>query len=173
MRAGRRMVRANGQRDGVGKTRDWASAFEHSRPMLDSTRVSPYGPAAREMPQSMRPDTRQHLTACTGLSEEQNEEAQKRLAFGEASTHAQSPINHRRSNRSERACAATTLLGTTCGSAASRTSRGWSDSSAQVPERVRHGRDPEVLEHLGKRRYGYRRPAPHGKHKLADARRSA
>ena len=64
------MVRANGQRDGVGKTRDWASAFEHSRPMLDSTRVSPYGPAAREMPQSMRPDTRQHLTACTGLSEE-------------------------------------------------------------------------------------------------------
>ena len=90
------MVRANGQRDGVGKTRDWASAFEHSRPILDSTRVSPYGPAAREMPQSMRPDTRQHLTACTGLSEEQNEEAQKRLAFGEASTHAQSRNDERK-----------------------------------------------------------------------------
>ena len=64
------MVRANGQRDGVGRTRDWASAFEHSRPILDSTRVSPYGPAAREMPQSMRPDTRQHLTACSEPSEE-------------------------------------------------------------------------------------------------------
>ena len=64
------MVRANGQRDGVGKTRALASAFEHRRPILDSTRVSPYGPAARDMPQSMRPDTRQHLTACTRLSEE-------------------------------------------------------------------------------------------------------
>ena len=64
------MVRANGQRDGVEKTSGCASAFEHTWTILDSTRVSPYGPAAREMPQSMRPDTRQHLTACTEPSEE-------------------------------------------------------------------------------------------------------
>ena len=36
---------------------------------LDSTRVSPYRPAADEMPQVMRPDTRQHLTARTAPSE--------------------------------------------------------------------------------------------------------
>ena len=63
------MVRANGQRDGVGKTRVCASAFEHTWTILDSTRVSPYRPAAYDVPQSMRPDTRQHLTACTGPSE--------------------------------------------------------------------------------------------------------
>ena len=63
MRAGRKRVRANGQRDGVGKTRLPRSAFEHGRSMLDPTRVSPYRPAADDMPQSMRPDTRQHLTA--------------------------------------------------------------------------------------------------------------
>ena len=65
MRAGRRMVRANGQRDGVGKTRQLSGAFEHTGAILDPTRVSPYRPAAVAMPQSMRPDTRQHLTACT------------------------------------------------------------------------------------------------------------
>ena len=70
MRAGRRRVRANGQRDGVGKTSDWASALEHIRPILDPARVSPYRPAAHDMPQSMRPDTRQHLTACSEPSEE-------------------------------------------------------------------------------------------------------
>ena len=63
------MVRANGQRDGVGKTSGCASAFEHTWTILDSTRVSPYGPAAREMPQAMRPDTRQHLTACSRPSD--------------------------------------------------------------------------------------------------------
>ena len=63
------MVRANGQRDGVGKTSVCGSAFEHTWTILDSTRVSPYGPAARDMPQAMRPDTRQHLTACSRPSE--------------------------------------------------------------------------------------------------------
>ena len=70
MRAGRRMVRGNGQRDGVGKTRQLSGAFEHTGAILDLTRVSPYRPAAGDMPQSMRPDTRQHLTACTRSSEE-------------------------------------------------------------------------------------------------------
>ena len=64
------MVRANGQRDGVGKTSVRCSAFEHTKTILDSTRVSPYGPAARDMPQAMRPDTRQHLTACAEPSDE-------------------------------------------------------------------------------------------------------
>ena len=64
------VLRANGQRDGVGKTSVRCSAFEHTRTILDSTRVSPYGPAAQDMPQAMRPDTRQHLTACTEPSEE-------------------------------------------------------------------------------------------------------
>ena len=70
MRAGRKMVRANGQRDGVGKTSGCGSAFEHTWMILDSTRVSPYGPAAHEVPHLMRPDTRQHLTACTEPPEE-------------------------------------------------------------------------------------------------------
>ena len=64
------MVRANGQRDGVGKTRQLSGAFEHTGAILDPTRVSPYRPAAVAMPQSMRPDTRQHLTACTEPSQE-------------------------------------------------------------------------------------------------------
>ena len=64
------MVRGNGQRDGVGKTRQLSGAFEHTGAILDLTRVSPYRPAAGDMPQSMRPDTRQHLTACTRSSEE-------------------------------------------------------------------------------------------------------
>ena len=59
------MVRANGQRDGVGRTILLASASEHAEAIVDPTRVSPYGPAGRDIPQSMRPDTRQHLTACT------------------------------------------------------------------------------------------------------------
>ena len=63
------MVRANGQRDGVGKTSQLSGAFEHTGAILDPTRVSPYRPAAVDMPQSMRPDTRQHLTACPGPSE--------------------------------------------------------------------------------------------------------
>ena len=71
MRAGRRMVRANGQRDGVGKTSQLSGAFEHTGAILDPTRVSPYRPAAGDMPQSMRPDTREHLTACTKPSEGQ------------------------------------------------------------------------------------------------------
>ena len=65
------MVRANGQRDGVGKTRQLSGAFEHTGAILDPTRVSPYRPAAGDMPQSMRPDTREHLTACTKPSEGQ------------------------------------------------------------------------------------------------------
>ena len=40
------MVRANGQRDGVGKTRQLSGAFEHTGAILDPTRVSPYRPAA-------------------------------------------------------------------------------------------------------------------------------
>ena len=48
--------------------------------MLDSTRVSPYTPAADDMPQSMRPDTRQHLTHAPTSPN-------KKLAFLEASTH--------------------------------------------------------------------------------------
>ena len=59
------MVRANGQRDEVGKTRQLSGAFEHTGAILDPTCVSPYRPAADDMPQSMRPDTRQRLTACT------------------------------------------------------------------------------------------------------------
>jgi len=65
------MVRANGQRDGVGKTSQLSGAFEHTGAILDPTRVSPYRPAAGDMPQSMRPDTREHLTACTKPSEGQ------------------------------------------------------------------------------------------------------
>jgi len=59
------MVRANGQRDGVGKTSQLSGAFEHTGAILDPTRVSPYRPAADEVPHSMRPDTRQRLTART------------------------------------------------------------------------------------------------------------
>ena len=68
MRAGRTMVRANGQRDGVGRTSLPPGASEHAQAIVDPTRVSPYRPAGRDIPQSMRPDTRQHLTACTGPS---------------------------------------------------------------------------------------------------------
>ena len=53
---------------GVGRTRQLSGAFEHSGAILVPTRVSPYSPAAGDMPQSMRPDTRQHLTACTNRS---------------------------------------------------------------------------------------------------------
>ena len=59
------MVRANGQRDGVGKTSQLSGAFEHTGAILDPTRVSPYRPAADEVPHPMRPDTRQRLTART------------------------------------------------------------------------------------------------------------
>ena len=44
------MVRANGQRDGVGKTSFLPGAFEHAATILDPTRVSPYWPAAHDMP---------------------------------------------------------------------------------------------------------------------------
>ena len=50
MRAGRTMVRANGQRDGVGRTSLRAGASEHAQAIVDPTRVSPYRPAGRNIP---------------------------------------------------------------------------------------------------------------------------
>ena len=59
--------------DGKGKrstrrgreTSQLSGAFEHTGAILDPTRVSPYRPAADEVPHPMRPDTRQRLTART------------------------------------------------------------------------------------------------------------
>ena len=88
------MVRANGQRDGVGKTRQLSGAFEHTGAILDLTRVSPYRPAAVAMPQSMRPDTRQHLTACTEPSQEMSsllKQAEALAALGARLPRARSP----------------------------------------------------------------------------------
>ena len=44
------MVRANGQRDGVGRTSLRAGASEHAQAIVDPTRVSPYRPAGRNIP---------------------------------------------------------------------------------------------------------------------------
>ena len=78
------MVRANGQRDGVGKTSVYGKCLRAHVDDLDPTRVSPYGPAAREMPQAMRPDTRQHLTACTEPSDEMELPETALHSFGRA-----------------------------------------------------------------------------------------
>ena len=99
------MVRANGQRDGVGKTRQLSGAFEHTGAILDPTRVSPYRPAAVAMPQSMRPDTRQHLTACTEPSQEMSsllKQAEALAALGARLPRARSPaaVNRRPLHRS-------------------------------------------------------------------------
>ena len=126
MRAGRRMVRANGQRDGVGKTRQLSGAFEHTGAILDPTRVSPYRPAAVAMPQSMRPDTRQHLTACTEPSQEMSsllKQAEALAALRARLPRARSPaaVNPLRGSfaplRPLRVTAAADRAGSPCGPA--------------------------------------------------------
>ena len=64
----------------------YVKPFEHTPTILDSTRVSPYRPAAVDVPQSMRPDTRQHLTACTEPSEEMSSPDTGVNRFGGAQT---------------------------------------------------------------------------------------
>ena len=120
------MVRANGQRDGVGKTRQLSGAFEHTGAILDPTRVSPYRPAAVAMPQSMRPDTRQHLTACTEPSQEMSsllKQAEALAALRARLPRARSPaaVNPLRGSfaplRPLRVTAAADRAGSPCGPA--------------------------------------------------------
>ena len=107
-------------------TRRLSGAFEHTGAILDSTRVSPYRPAAVDMPQSMRPDTRQHLTACTEPSQGMSsllKQAEALAALGARLPRAQSPaaVNPLRGSfaplRPFRVTAAANRAGSPCGPA--------------------------------------------------------
>ena len=93
---------------------------------MDPTRVSPYRPAAVAMPQSMRPDTRQHLTACTEPSQEMSsllKQAEALAALRARLPRARSPaaVNPLRGSfaplRPLRVTAAADRAGSPCGPA--------------------------------------------------------